>query len=129
MPDPSHLHLGRRERQIMEIVFRRGQATVAEVLEALPDPPSYSAVRTMLRLLEEKGHLRHREQGRRFVYSPVIARGKARRSALKNVLATFFNGSVTKAVASLMDLERGKLSSEDLDRLAELIDEARKEGR
>jgi predicted transcriptional regulator len=129
MPEPSLLQLGRRERQIMEIVYRHGEASVSDVLGDMPDPPSYSAVRTMLRLLEEKGHLRHREAGRKFVYAPVVAPGRARRSALRNLLATFFDGSVTKAVASLMDIERGKLTGDDLDRLARLIDDARKEGR
>ena len=129
MADLSHLHLGRRERQIMEIVYQRGQATVAQVLEAIPDPPSYSSVRTMLRLLEDKGYLRHTEEGRKFVYLPVVAPQKARRSALRNILTTFFDGSVAKAVASLIESERGRLSVEDLDRLADLIDQARTEGR
>src|SRR5688572_7123725 len=129
MPDPSLARLGRRERQIMEVVYRLGRASVADVLAALPDPPSYTSVRTMLRLLEEKGHLRHREEGRRFVYLPVVAAGTARRSALKNLLATFFNGSVEKAVASLIESEAGRLSEEELERLAKLIDQARKEGR
>ena len=129
MPDPSLARLGRRERQIMEVVYRLGRASVADVLAALPDPPSYTSVRTMLRLLEEKGHLRHREEGRRFVYLPVVAAGTARRSALKNLLATFFNGSVEKAVASLIESEAGRLSEAELDRLAKLIDLARKEGR
>ena len=129
MPDPSILRLGRRERQIMEVVYRLGQASVAQVLEALADPPSYSSVRTMLRLLEEKGHLRHKEEGRRFVYTPVVTPGKASRSALANMLATFFEGSVEKAVSSLIQLERGRLSADELDRLAALIEEARKEGR
>ncbi len=113
----------------MEIVYQHGEASVAQVIEAMPDSPNYSTVRTMLRLLEEKGHLRHKEAGRKFVYIPIVAPGKARRSALKNVLATFFNGSVAKAVASLMELEGGKLTNKDLDRLAQLIDEARKAGR
>jgi BlaI family transcriptional regulator, penicillinase repressor len=129
MPDPSLARLGRRERQIMEVVYRLGRASVADVLAALPDPPSYTSVRTMLRLLEEKGHLRHREEGRRFVYLPVVAAGTARRSALKNLLATFFNGSVEKAVATLIESEAGRLSEQELDRLAKLIDQARKEGR
>ena len=129
MPDPSLARLGRRERQIMEVVYRLGRASVADVLAALPDPPSYTSVRTMLRLLEEKGHLRHKEEGRRFVYLPVVAAGAARRSAMKNLLATFFNGSVEKAVASLIEIDAGRLSAEELDRLAKLIDQARKEGR
>ncbi len=129
MLDPSHRHLGGRERQIMEIVYQRGEASVGDVLDAMPNPPSYSAVRTMLNLLEQKGHLRHRQEGRKFIYLPVIAPEKARRSALKNVLATFFNDSVAKAVASLIEFEKRKLSNEDLDHLARLIDQARKEGR
>src|SRR5688500_1959106 len=115
MAEPSLLHLGRRERQIMEIVYRRGEASVGDVLADMPDPPSYSAVRSMLRLLEEKGHLRHREDGRKFVYAPVVGPGRARRWALRNLLATFFDGSVPKAVASLMEIERGKLTGEELD--------------
>ena len=113
----------------MEAVYRRGSATVADVLADLPDPPSYTSVRTMLRLLEAKGHLRHREEGRRFVYLPVVAPARASRSALKNVVATFFDDSVEKAVASLMELGAGKLSDADFDRLATLIERARKEGR
>ena len=130
MSDNAHLgKLGRRERQIMEAVYRRGHATVAEVLRDLPDPPSYTSVRTMLRLLEKKGHLRHREDGRKFVYLPVVAPARASRSALKSVLATFFDGSVEKAVASLIGLGAGKLSDAEFGRLAELIDRARKDGR
>lgn len=125
----SYLHLGARERQIMEVVYQRGEASVADVRRAMPDAPGYSAVRTMMRLLEEKGHLRHKELGRKFVYMPVVAPERARRSALRNVLSTFFNDSVTKAVASLIDIEKGKLTGEDLDRLADLIERARKEGR
>ena len=113
----------------MEAVYRRGSATVAEVLADLPDPPSYTSVRTMLRLLEEKGHLRHRDQGRRFVYLPVVAPARASRSALRGVLATFFDNSVEKAVASLIELGAGKLSDDEFDRLAKLIEQARKEGR
>jgi predicted transcriptional regulator len=129
MPGAHLAKLGRRERQIMEAVYRRGSATVADVLADLPDPPSYTSVRTMLRLLEEKGHLRHREQGRRFVYLPVVAPARASRSALRGVLATFFDNSVEKAVASLIELGAGKLSDDEFDRLAKLIEQARQEGR
>lgn len=129
MSELSHLRLGRRERQIIEIVYQRGQASVAQVIEQMSDPPSYTSVRTMLRLLEGKGYLRHKEKGRRFVYIPVVTPGTAGRSALRNLLTTFFSNSVEKAVASLLELERGKLSSDDLDRLAELVEKARKEGR
>ncbi len=129
MPERSHLELSRRERQIMEIIYRDGRASVAEVLEAMPDPPSYSAVRALLTLLEEKGHLRHRQEGRKYVYAPTVARSTARRRALRNLLHTFFDGSVEEAVASLIDLEARDLSKEDFDRLAKRIKKARKEGR
>lgn len=129
MPDPTPLNLGRRERQIMEIIYAHGKASVTDVLNALPDPPSYSAVRAMLRLLEEKGHLRHKEEGRKFIYVPIVPAEKARRSALRNLLHTFFGGSITQAMASLIDLDKKKLSQEDLSRIAKLIDEAKKEGR
>lgn len=128
--ETSPQRLSRRERQIMEIVYARGQAGVAEVLAAMADPPSYSAVRAMMNLLEQKGQLTHKEEGRRFVYRPTVPREKARRSALTSLLQTFFGGSVSQAVASLLDLERKKLSEEELERLARLIEEAKqKEGR
>jgi predicted transcriptional regulator len=120
--------MSRRERQIMDAIYRRGRATAAEVLADLPDPPSYSAVRAMLRLLEEKGHLRHEQDGPRYVFLPVVHRDRAQRSALTHVVRTFFNGSATDAVAALLD-EGGKLSQAELDRLAEMIDRAREEGR
>lgn len=129
MARKSHANLSRRERQIMDIVYRQGQATAAEVLEALPDPPSYSAVRAMLRILEEKGHLRHEQQGPRYVFLPTLPREKASRSALKQLVQTFFDGSTEQAVAALLDLSGSKLSSDELDRLSDLIDQARKEGR
>lgn len=121
--------LTRREREIMDVLYRRGRATAHEVLEGLADPPSYSAVRTHLRLLEERGHVRHVEEGQRYVYSPVAAPGEARRSALSQVVRTFFGGSVEQAVAALVDSSKPRLSQEELDRIAELIDRARKEGR
>lgn len=123
----SHLYLSRRERQIMEILYRRGQASVAEVLEAMPDPPSYSAVRAMLRILEEKDHLKHKQVGRKYVFAPKVAREKAQQSAISNLLYTFFDGSVEQAVASLLDLNAQKLSDDDLNRLSQLIEQARKE--
>jgi predicted transcriptional regulator len=119
--------LSRRERQIMEIVYQRGQATAAEVHEELPDPPSYTAVRTMLRLLEEKGHLKHIQQGPRYLYLPTVPRERARRSALQRMLQIFFDGSTEQAVASLLELNRAKLSEADLDRLADLIEEAKQD--
>lgn len=121
--------LSRRERQIMDVVYREGQATATEVLERLPDPPSYSAVRAMLRVLENKGHLRHLPDGTRYVYRPTVPRGRAGKPALQNVLQTFFDGSAEKAVAALLDLSRSDLSNEELDRLSELIEQARTEGR
>jgi predicted transcriptional regulator len=121
--------LTRREREIMDILHRRGRATAHEVLAELPDPPSYSAVRALLRLLEERGHVRHTQEEQRYIYRPVVARGDARRSALAHVVKTFFAGSVGEAVAALVESPRTKLSREELDRLSELIDRARKEGR
>ena len=123
------LNLSRRERQIMDIIYRRGQASVAEVLEHLPQPPSYSAVRAMLRVLEEKGYLNHDKERARYIYSPTLPRGKAARSALRQLLATFFDDSVEQAVAALLDVSQTELSNADLDRLARLIRQARKEGR
>ncbi|HUT24711.1 MAG TPA: BlaI/MecI/CopY family transcriptional regulator [Sumerlaeia bacterium] len=124
----SYLNLSRRERQIMEIIYREGRASVAEVREAMPDAPSYSAVRALLALLEEKGHLRHRREGRKYVYSPTVPRNRACRSALRNLLHTFFDGSIEHAVASLIDLKAGDLSDEDLERLSKRIEEARRKG-
>jgi len=122
-----HSVLSRRERQIMDILFRRGRATAAEVMEELPGDPSYSTVRTQLRVLEEKGHVRHEDDGVRFVYVPAVARHAARKSALRHVIDTFFDGSPEKAMAALLGGEASKLSPEQLDRIAELIQKARKE--
>ena len=121
--------LSRRERQIMDVIYRRGQATAAEVLEDLPDPPSYSAVRAMLRVLEEKGHLRHEQQGPRYVFLPTVPRDQARRSALQQLVHTFFDGSTEQAMAALLDQSDRALSDAELARLARLIAQARKEGR
>jgi predicted transcriptional regulator len=121
--------LTRRERQIMDVVYARGRATVADVLEGLPDPPSYSSVRTLLRLLEEKGRLRHEEDGPRYVYIPTVPREKARRSALRNVIQTFFDGSTEDAMAALLDLHDLRRKPLELDRIKALIDKAHREGR
>jgi predicted transcriptional regulator len=121
--------LTRREREIMDILHRLRRATAHEVQDNLADPPSYSAVRAHLRLLEERGHVKHVEEGQRYVYSPVAAPGEARRSALAQVVRTFFGGSVEQAVAALVDSPKSKLSPEELDRIAQVIDRARKEGR
>lgn len=121
--------LSKRERQIMDVIYGRGEATVADVLRELPDPPSYSAVRGLMRILEEKGHLRHREEGRRYVYLPIVPRGRAQRSALERVLKTFFAGSTSQAVAALLDMEADRLTEEELTELARLVEQARAEGR
>ena len=123
-----HTVLTRRERQIMDILFRRGRATAAEVMADLPGEPSCSTVRTQLRVLEEKGHVRHEEEGLRYVYMAVVRRQSARKSALKHLVDTFFDGSAEKAVAALLGGEAAKVSNEELDRIAELIAKARKGG-
>lgn len=120
--------LSRRERQIMEIVYRRGEVTAAEILADLPDPPSYSAVRGLLRILVDKQHLKHREDGPRYVYSPVVTREKARTRAVADLLDTFFDGSAAEAAAALLGSSRRKLSAEELDELDALIAEARSRG-
>ena len=120
--------LSRRERQIMEIVYRRGEVTAAEILADLPDPPSYSAVRGLLRILVDKQHLKHREDGPRYVYAPVVAREKARTKAVADLLDTFFDGSAAQAAAALLGSSRRKLSKEELDELDALIAEARSRG-
>ena len=129
MATPSHNQLSRRERQIMDIIYRLGEATAAEVMENLPDPPSYSAVRALMRILEEKAHLRHRQEGPRYVYTPTVPLDAAKQSALKHVLSTFFEGSVSQAVAALLDLGRDDLTDAELERLARLIDLTQDEGR
>ena len=121
--------LSRRERQIMEVLYRDGQATAGEVLAALPDPPGHSAVRAMLRILENKGHIRHVADGTRYVYTPTLPRDRAARPALASVIETFFDGSTEKAVAALLDISKPELSGDDLDRLSRLIEQARMEGR
>ena len=119
--------LSRRERQILDILYAKGLATAAEVLEALPDPPSYSAVRALLRILEDKGHARHESQGTRYVYLPTVPRERARNSALGRIVKTFFDGSAAQAAAALVD--SGTLSDDELAKLSSLIERARKEGR
>lgn len=121
--------LSRRERQIMDIVYARGEATAADVRATLPDPPSYSAVRALLAILVDKGHLKHRSQRGRYIYVPTRRRAQAGRSALRRVLDTFFEGSLEKAVAALLQGADAKLSDQDLQRLGRRIQQARKEGR
>lgn len=128
MTDAILRQLTRRERQIMDILFRRGRASAEEVMHELSGDPSYSTVRTQLRVLEQKGYVRHEEEGRRFMYMPAVRRHSARRSALKNVVHTFFDGSVEKVVAALLGGEAARVSDEELDRILELVEKARKEG-
>ena len=128
VPREPHHDLSRRERQIVDILYSQGRATAAEVQAALPDPPSYSAVRAMLRILEEKGHVRHEQDGPRYVYLPTVGRERAKRSALRHVLQTFFDGSAEQAISALLDASDTRLSDRELDRLAKLIDQARGTG-
>jgi predicted transcriptional regulator len=128
MTKQPHLDLSRRERQIVDILYSHGRATAAEVQAALPDPPSYSAVRAMLRILEEKGHVRHEQDGPRYVYLPTVGRDNAKRSALRHMLQTFFDGSAEQAISALLDDSSTRLSDRELDRLARMIEQARKAG-
>ena len=121
--------LTRREREIMDIVYRLGRASAQEVLANLAEAPSYSAVRALLRLLEERGHVRHIEEAGRYVFLPAVPRGEARRKALSHVVSTFFGGSVEEAVLTLVESSRNKLSSDELDRLAAVVEKARQEGK
>lgn len=120
--------LSRRERQILDVLYKAGRATAAEVQTAMPAAPSYSAVRTLLRILEDKGHVRHELDGTRYVYMPTVAPAAAQRSALRHLLDTFFDGSTTQAIAALLDDDTSRLSNADLDRLSAAIKRARKEG-
>jgi BlaI family transcriptional regulator, penicillinase repressor len=128
MSKALHSALSRRERQIMDILYRRGRATAAEVMHDLPGSSSYSTVRTQLRVLEDKGYARHEEDGVRFVYLPAVPRHAARRSALTHLVDTFFDGSVEKVVEALLGARGARLTDEDLDRIAEVVARARKEG-
>src|SRR5262245_15858242 len=120
-----HNTLSRRERQIMDVLYQKSRATAADVLAGLPDPPSYSAVRALLRILEQKGHVRHEESEGKYVFMPTLHREQAKRSAVRHMLKTFFDGSPEDAVATLLDVSSSKLSKEELDRLAGLIEKAR----
>src|SRR5262245_763328 len=128
MANPLHAVLSRRERQIVDILYRRGRATAAEVMEDLPGDPSYSTVRTQLRVLEEKRHVRHETDGLRYVYFPAAPRHTVRKSALRHLVDTFFDGSVEQAVAALLGGEGARLSDDQLNRIEDLIKKARKEG-
>jgi predicted transcriptional regulator len=128
MTRQTHNDLSRRERQIIDILYAQGRATAAEVQASLPDPPSYSAVRAMLRILEDKGHVKHEQDGPRYVYVPTVGRDNAKRSALRHMLRTFFDGSAEQAISALLDDSSTRLSDRELDRLARMIDQARRTG-
>lgn len=121
--------LSRRERQIMDILYQRGKSSASEVREAMPNPPGYSAVRAMLRVLEEKGHVRHQAAGLKYVYIPTVTRDKAKRSAVKHLLETFFSDSPEQIVAALLDVSSTRMRREELDRMAEMIEKAKREGK
>ena len=121
--------LSRRERQIMDVLHEKETATAAEIRAALPDPPSYSSVRALLRILEDKGHIKHRQDGARYVYLPCVSRETASKSALKRLVATFFQGSATQAMAALLEAHDTQLSEAELNQLQQLIKQAKKEGR
>ena len=121
--------LSRRERQIMDILYQRGKASASDVRQAMEDAPGYSAVRAMLRVLEEKGHVKHQAEGLKYVYVPTVARDKAKRSAVKHVMETFFNGSPEQIVAALLDVSSTRLTREELDRMSEMIEKAKSEGK
>ena len=121
--------LSRRERQIMDILYQRGRASASEVREAMPDAPGYSAVRAMLRVLEDKGHVKHQAEGLKYVYAPTAPREKAKRSAVKHLIETFFKDSPDQVVAALLDVSSRRLTNEELDRMAQMIEKAKQEGR
>lgn len=129
MANENPTDLSRRERQIMDLLYEREKASVQEVMEGIADPPSYSAVRAMLRTLEEKGRVTHVEDGRAYIYQPTIRKDAARQGALSHLLKTFFDGSTEKAVAALLDLKGPRLSQAELDRVADLVEHAKREGR
>ncbi len=129
MPRKSPLELGKRERQIVETVYRLGEAAVADVLAELADPPSYSSVRAMLGQLVEKGALKYRQDGKRYLYRPTVPKERARKSALRSMLSTFFSDEPIDAMAALLDVSAKELSDEDLQRMKQLIDKARQENR
>jgi predicted transcriptional regulator len=125
-PEPAPAALSKRERQILDILYRASKASALDVQEQLPDSPSYSAVRALLRILEDKGHVRHAVDGTKYVYSPAVPAERARRSALTHLMHTFFEGSAGKAMLALLDSAPGALSEEDLDRLQARLDDARR---
>ena len=127
MKNPLHTHLSRRESQIMDIVYRLGEASVSDVVARMPDPPAYNSIRVTLGILEKKGYVRHRQDGQRYIYRPVVSPEKATESAVSHLLKTFFGGSPSKAILTLLDMSSERLSEEDLDQLAQWIEHARKD--
>ena len=125
----THVTLSRRERQIMDVLYQKGRATAAEVLESLPDPPGYSSVRALLRILEEKGHIRHEKDGAKYVFIPAMHPDKAKRSAIRHLVRTFFDGSPQQAVAALLDISSPGLSDEEVTRMTKLIERSREGGK
>ena len=121
--------LSKREQQIMDIIYEQGESSANEIHKALPDPPSYSAVRAMLKILEDKKIIRHKQDGLKYVYSPTVSREKAKKSALKNVLKTFFDGSAENAVAALLDMSKSDMKEDDFDRMSDLINNAKTKGK
>ncbi len=128
MAEPAEHNLSRRERQIMDVLYQRQRASAAEIRESLASPPSYSAVRALLRILEEKGHIRHAEKDLRYVYFPTVSRRRVRRAALRHLVETFFDGSAAQTVATLLEPSTARMSESELDRISELIAKARKGG-
>ena len=128
MSEPAEHKLSRRERQIMDVLYQRQRASAAEIRQSLASPPSYSAVRALLRILEEKGHIRHAEKDLRYVYFPTVSRRRVRRAALRHLVETFFDGSAAQTVATLLDPSTARMSESELDRISELIAKARKGG-
>jgi len=127
MEQPRYMKLSRRERQIMDIIYRIGEASVADVLKNLPDPPGYNSIRVILTILEDKGHLHHKKEGQRYIYLPIEHRERAKRSALKHILSTFFEDSTPKVLSTLLDMSASELSEKELDDLTGMIEEAKKE--
>ena len=126
MQNPSHAHLSRREREIMDIVYALGEASVSDVVRRMSDEPSYNSVRVTLGILARKGHLEHHSDGRRYIYSPTLPREKASQSAVTNLLKTFFEGSPSRAILTMLDMSSGRLTDEELDEIARMIEKGKK---
>ena len=127
MKKMPYLNLSRRESQIMDIIYRLGKASVADVLNEIPDPPGYNSIRVLLTILEKKGHLKHHKEGQKYIYSPVMVPDKAKESVMKHMLNTFFDGSPSKVMSTLLDMSASELSDKEIDQLSQMIAKARKE--